>query len=94
MLKKLAEITEKAEYLNKKSQELIDTNKSLREKVKSLEADLAAREEELDEVRTQYDVLKLARNMEGEENENAEELKKKINEYIREIDQVLKLIGD
>jgi chromosome segregation ATPase len=93
MVKKLEEVAEKAAYLKKKSEELMDTNRQLRQRVQMLESAMAQKEEELHTVKSQYEVLKLARTVEGSENENAEELKKKINEYIREIDQCLKLIG-
>lgn len=95
LLKKLEEISEKAEYLNKRSQELLNTNKELKRQLRDLEDSLQTKEEELENVQTQYEVLKLARSMEGGvNNEETELLKKKINEYIREIDQCLKLIGD
>lgn len=93
MVKKLEEVAEKAAYLKKKSEELMDTNRQLRSRVQQLETAVAERDEEISTVKNQFEVLKLARTVEGSSNENTEELRKKINEYIREIDQCLKLIG-
>lgn len=93
MVKKLEEVAEKAAYLKKKSEELMETNRQLRSRVQQLEMAVAERDEEISTVKNQFEVLKLARTVEGSSNENTEELRKKINEYIREIDQCLKLIG-
>lgn len=95
LLSRLQEIGDKAEYLDRKSSILIDQNRALRARITELESQLSSRESELKELGDQYQIVKFARNMDGvADNEKSEELKKKINEYIREIDQCLKLIGD
>ena len=95
LLAKLDEIGEKAEYLSQKTADLVEENRSLKAKVASLEQNLSDRTQELDELSNQFEIVKFARNVEGKPgDQQSEELKKKINEYIREIDQCLKLIGD
>lgn len=93
LLARLQEIGEKAEYLNQKSQDLVVENRTLLARVAELEGALEARETEMSTLSEQYEIVKLARNMEGHSDERAEKIKEKINEYIREIDQCLKLIG-
>ena len=90
---RLQEIGEKAEYLNQKSLDLVQENRTLSAKVAALEEKLEAKEAEMTGLSEQYEIIKLARNMEGHSDERAEKIKEKINEYIREIDQCLKLIG-
>lgn len=95
LLAKLEDVCEKADYLSQRTEELVATNRSLRIRVAELEKELAGESQSHSDLQNQYKILKLARSMDGENgNEKADELKKKINEYIREIDQCLKLIGD
>lgn len=93
LLAKLLEIGEKAEYLNQRTELLVAENRSLKARMAELEQQLADRSQALDSLEEQHKIVKLAKSM-GGESEHAEELKRKINEYIREIDQCLKLIGD
>lgn len=95
LLSRLGEIGEKAEYLHQKSQVLVDENRTLKRRVAELEEALSARDEAYQTLSEQHEIIKLARTVEeGGGNERSEELKQKINEYIREIDQCLRLIGD
>lgn len=95
LLAKLDEIGEKAEYLAFRTTDLVEENRSLKAKIASLEQDLTDRVREYEELVAQHEIMKFARSVEGKPgDEQSEELKKKINEYIREIDQCLKLIGD
>ena len=93
LLARLQEIGEKAEYLNQKSNDLVKENRALTARVAELEGQLEAKTTEISSLSEQYEIIKLARNMEGGSDERAEKIKEKINEYIREIDQCLKLIG-
>lgn len=94
MLEKLDEISEKAEYLNSRTTDLVAENRSLKSKIATLEEQLAERKEAHSSLSEQFEIIRMARSMEGQNGgEHAEELKQKINEYIREIDQCLKLIG-
>lgn len=94
LLARLAEIGEKADYLNQKSQALVQENRVLNTKILELEGKLQQQQQEMRELAEQHDLLKLAKKVEHRDDAATEELKKKINDYIREIDQCLKLIGD
>jgi hypothetical protein len=59
-----------------------------------LEHTLGNKESEIKDLIGKLELAKLARGMEGSNSTQSDELKNKINEYIREIDQCLKLIGD
>lgn len=94
LLTRLAEIGEKADYLNQKSQALVEENRALRIRIQQLEGKISQQQNELKDMADQQEMLRLARSVEHRDDAATEELKKKINEYIREIDQCLKLIGD
>jgi response regulator RpfG family c-di-GMP phosphodiesterase len=94
LLARLAEIGEKADYLNQKSQALVQENRSLHSRIQELERKIVQQQMELKEQAEQHELIKLAKRVEHRDEAATEELKKKINEYIREIDQCLKLIGD
>lgn len=94
LLTRLAEIGEKADYLNQKSQALVEENRALRIRIQHLESRITQQQNELKDMAEQQELVRLARSVEHRDDAATEELKKKINEYIREIDQCLKLIGD
>jgi hypothetical protein len=94
LLTRLAEIGEKADYLNQKSMSLVEENRALRQRIQQLEGKIVQQQQELKEMAQQHEIVKLARLVENRDEAASEELKKKINEYIREIDHCLKLIGD
>lgn len=94
LLEKLQDVGEKAEYLNHRSLQLVQENRNLRHRLLELEADLKAKDGEIRDLTEKLELAKLARGMEVGNSAQSEELKNKINEYIREIDQCLKLIGD
>jgi predicted nuclease with TOPRIM domain len=94
LLTRLAEIGEKADYLNQKSQALVEENRALRIRIQHLEGKITQQQNELKDMAEQQELVRLARSVEHRDDAATEELKKKINEYIREIDQCLKLIGD
>lgn len=96
LFNKLNELGEKAEYLNQKIEFLVEENSLLKNKVRSLENMLESKDEALTKASDQVNTIQLARKISGDSgsSEAVEDLKKKINKYIREIDQTLKLIGD
>jgi len=97
LLAQLQDLGDKAEYLSQRTSDLVDENRSLKAKVAGLEKDLEEKQAAYQLLSEQHDILKLARSVKegnGPDNEQAEELKKKINDYIREIDQCLRLIGN
>jgi len=94
LLDKLDEIGEKAEYLSRRTVDLVAENRSLKSKIAVLEEQLDQRETAHTELEEQFEIIRMAKTMKGEDGgKEAQELKQKINEYIREIDQCLKLIG-
>lgn len=94
MLARLADIGEKADYLNQKSLALVEENRALRARIQQLETKIGQQQQEIKDLGAQNELVKLARAVEHRDEAATEELKKKINEYIREIDHCLKLIGD
>ncbi len=94
LLARLVEIGEKADYLNQKSEALVVENRTLRGRISELEGRIQQQQQEFKDLAEQNELVKLARRVEHRDEAATEELKKKINEYIREIDQCLKLIGD
>lgn len=94
LLERLTEIKEKADYLNQKSLALLEENRALNMRIGQLEGKIAQQQAQLRELGEQHEIVKLAKAVETRDDAAMEELKKKINEYIREIDQCLKLIGD
>ena len=95
LIENIKGLSEKAEYLNRKTQALVEENRFLKEKLLSLSSTLDQKERELDEVGKDYNTLKLARKI-GESGGSSEEtlaLKKRIDQYIKEIDSCLKMIG-
>jgi predicted RNase H-like nuclease (RuvC/YqgF family) len=94
LLEKLQEVGEKADYLTQRSTLLVQENRGLRIRVAELEQALGTKESEIKDLSNKLELAKLARGMEVGNSTQSEELKNKINEYIREIDQCLKLIGD
>jgi predicted RNase H-like nuclease (RuvC/YqgF family) len=94
LLEKLQDVGEKADYLTQRSALLVQENRGLRNRVAELEETLGTKESEIKDLTSKLELAKLARGMEVGNSTQSEELKNKINEYIREIDQCLKLIGD
>ncbi len=94
LLTRLAEIGEKADYLNQKSQALVEENRSASHSNPAPGRQDHTTAQELKDIADQHELVRLARSVEHRDDAATEELKKKINEYIREIDQCLKLIGD
>ena len=91
---KLGELNDKAQYLQQKSDLLVSENQQLKEKLQLLKQNIAEKNLAVAELHDQLNILKLAKNIESGDHEKIEELKSKINKYIREIDQCLKLLGD
>ena len=94
LLAKVVELGEKAEYLNQKSQTLVVENRALHGRIAELEGKVAQQQLELARLSEINELARLARQVEHRDEAANEELKRKINDYIREIDQCLKLIGD
>ena len=97
------DLTIKIDGVKKKVMHLIDQNRKLVVKKKELEEEIKMAkqsfENELrksDELNNQIKIIRLARNIGTAETERADitELKRKINEYIKEIDHCLTMLND
>jgi len=71
--------------------DLIEENKTLKVHKRKLEEELDQRKRQLGELDHQLKVLKLAQG--SDLSDDKAELKRKINEYIREIDKVLAMLN-
>jgi regulator of replication initiation timing len=71
--------------------DLIEENKTLKVRNRKLEEELDQRKRQLGELDHRLKVLKLARG--SDVSDDKAELKRKINEYIREIDKVLAMLN-
>ena len=97
------ELTSKVTEIRKKVLHLVDQNHKLLSKNEALEKELKSMkqsaEDELKktaELNNQIKIIKLARNIGSQDSESADvsELKRKINEYIKEIDHCIMMLND
>lgn len=94
LLEKLHEVGEKANYLHQKTNLLAEENRNLRLRLLELETSSGEKDSEIRNLSAQLEIAKLAQGLGKGDLASSEEFKNKINDYIREIDQCLKLIGD
>lgn len=85
-------ISEKISLLANERNQLQNTIQQLQDEVKQLHQKEIGNKKELDELRHKYDVLKMAKSLDGE-TENKKDLKLKINEMVREIDRCIALLN-
>ncbi|MCF6279117.1 MAG: hypothetical protein L3J14_02095 [Flavobacteriaceae bacterium] len=91
----MSKITEVTNLLEDKLETLLETfvflkeeNEFLHQKLVNLEAQLSEKEQQLEEKDKNYQLLKIAKTIEGS-NENKRETKLKINALIRDIDKCI-----
>lgn len=96
-------LQERLEVLISKAQKLVDDNRRLASKNQVLEQELAEYRQKLgesaqknEELLEKIKIIKLAQNIGSgpAENEQVTELKRKINEYIKEIDNCIAMLND
>ena len=91
----LKEVGEQAEYLFKRMSELVEENKKLKSRLGQLESQVQLNVLETKSLKEKGETIELAKALNSNgPTEASEELKKRINRYIREIDQCLKLINE
>lgn len=90
----ITEIKQKLEQLLAQHAECKEANSDLRAENNRLESLLNEQGREMEELRNTIKILKLAKNISGEESGDKTELKRKINEYIREIDRCIAMLND
>lgn len=96
----MSNINEVAELLEHKLDKLLDVhsflkdeNEFLHKKLNSLETQLTTTSQELEEKEKEYQLLKIAKTIEGS-NKNTRETKLKINALIRDIDKCIIQLSD
>ena len=96
----MSNINEVAELLEHKLDKLLDVhsflkdeNEFLHKKLSSLESQLTITSQELEEKEKEYQLLKIAKTIEGS-NKNTRETKLKINALIRDIDKCIVQLSD
>jgi uncharacterized protein involved in exopolysaccharide biosynthesis len=86
--------TEKlATQVSRKLQQLEHDNKALREESFSLRSKLEEKEQALEDFKNQIKIAKLVNSIPVEEMESAE-LREKINNYIKEIDNIIAYLSE
>ena len=91
----IKEVGEQAEYLFKRISDLMDENKKLKSRLGKLESQVQENAVETKSLKEKGETIELAKSLNSSgPTEASEELKKRINRYIREIDQCLKLINE
>ena len=85
-LNAIDEIRKKFNLLLKKNNELSISKKTLLDEINNLKNNNQMMANEIDELKDKYKILKMSRKLDGDQNENSKELKLKINEMVKEID--------
>ena len=88
-LKAIEEIKDVFNLIIEKNKALTDQTQMLTEKVKKLEVDIRSKSDKIDELNKDYKMLKMTKKLEGSDTVSNKELKLKINEMVREIDQCI-----
>jgi hypothetical protein len=93
---KLKAVIVKANKLVEQNRKLVTKNEALEQEVKAMKQTLQSEVKKGEELNNQIKIIKLARNIgsSGSENVEVAELKRKINEYIKEIDQCITMLND
>ena len=66
---------------------------NLNNEITNLSNQLKSKESQIEELEQKYKIMKLAKSLEGGEQENNKDLKLKINEMVREIDKCIALLN-
>jgi hypothetical protein len=97
LLAKTESLIARARKLAEQNGRLTRLNHDLENEIKNLREQLKAEAGKSDELNNKIKIIKLAQNIGPEnaaESANSTELKRKINEYIREIDNCIMLLND
>ncbi len=93
---KVEEVKRKVVHLLEQNHKLLSKNEELEGEVKSLKLSLENEARKGDELLNKIKIIKLAQNIGSSNSESADitELKRKINEYIKEIDHCITMLND
>ena len=100
----MQQLIKKTEELTNKAKKLVNENQKLHQSVQNLENELQSLRQQLEEeaqknaeLNNKIKIIKLARNIgsgEGGEGGQVAELKRKINEYIKELDNCIAMLNE
>jgi hypothetical protein len=97
LITKADHLLNKARKLVADNQKLLQTNQSLENEVKGLKQLLEEEGKKNAELNNKIKIIKLAQNIssaDGPENGQVTELKRKINEYIKELDNCIAMLNE
>ena len=89
----IEEIKKKFNLLLENNNKLTELNSSLKEELSNLNQQSKAKDNELNELKDKYKILKMSKKLDGDESESSKELKLKINEMVKEIDKCIALLN-
>jgi hypothetical protein len=93
---KVDEIRKKVVHLVEQNHKLLSKNEELEGELKALKQGVEAEARKNEELLNKIKIIKLAQNIGSPDSEkaNVTELKRKINEYIKEIDHCITMLND
>lgn len=93
---KIEAILDKAVKLKEQNRKLVVRTETLETEVNTLKQQLEKEQQETQELRNKIKIIKLAQNLGSSNNDDAGivELKKKLNEYIKEIDHCITMLNE
>ena len=89
----IEEIKKKFNLLLKRNKDLTDLSSTLKNELSKLKEESEAKDNELNELKDKYKILKMSKKLDGDENQESKELKLKINEMVKEIDKCIALLN-
>lgn len=93
---KVEEVKKKVVHLLEQNHKLLSKNEELEREAKVLKLSLETEAKKTDELLNKIKIIKLAQNIGSPETESTDvtELKRKLNEYIKEIDHCITMLND
>ncbi len=89
----IEEIKKKFNLLLERNKDLPDLSSTLKNELSKLKEESEAKDNELNELKDKYKILKMSKKLDGDETQNSKELKLKINEMVKEIDKCIALLN-
>ena len=91
---KLEDISKKIGLLLSRYDELRGKNQQLEEEIRQLKLQKADLEKRNSELSDEFNVVKISKQIDSDNPDDKKELKKKINEFIKEIDKCVALLNN
>lgn len=95
-IERLQQLSVKLRRLVSEKQTITEKNNRLEKELNQLKEQLAAEQQKVAQLTNKMKIIKLAHNISSDETAKAEvtELKRKINEYIKEIDNCIAMLNE